>query len=80
MARVAALHGPFKIYGECDHDHVDGDGSVHIDAIGLTCEDGFEYSICSECCTNGREQTEECATYHDHVKFDTAHCKTMRAM
>jgi Arc/MetJ-type ribon-helix-helix transcriptional regulator len=72
--RALSLHREFKIYDECDHDHrynEDGtlpEGVLDIDEIGLTCQDAYLYSICSNCCTGGSEewQTEACANDHKH--------------
>jgi hypothetical protein len=63
-----ALHSEFRIYGECDHQHNEDDPGVKsIENVGLTCEDGYEYSICRECCTSGSGyQSEDCAE-HDRV-------------
>jgi hypothetical protein len=67
-ARVRELHPEFRIYGECGHKHAEGDeGVVNVNDVGLVCEDGFMYSVCRECCTDGHgNQTEECASAHDH--------------
>lgn len=72
--KVLALHQEFKIYDECGHDHryLENGGlpeGVHeIDEVGLTCQDGYMYSICSNCCTGGSQewQTEVCADQHKH--------------
>ena len=72
--KVLALHQEFKIYDECGHDHryLENGGlpeGVHeIDEVGLTCSDGYMYSICSNCCTGGSQewQTEVCADQHKH--------------
>jgi hypothetical protein len=68
IARVRALHKPFRLYDECGHDHEYGEaGTQYIeDLANVTCEDGFLYEICYECCTQHRgEQSEECLD-HDH--------------
>lgn len=67
---VKAIHKPFKVFDECDHDHGDepadespGATVVDVDGIGLTCN--HMYSICTACCTDDG-QTEYCADGHDH--------------
>jgi hypothetical protein len=63
------IHSQFRVYDECGHQHEDDDPDViEIDEIGLTCGDGYLYSICANCCTGGsREwQTETCASEHKH--------------
>lgn len=71
IQRVRDRHSPLKIYTECGHD---GDEDcvgeiVEIESdVGWTCETGYLYSICRECCTENGEQTEECAASHDHSK------------
>ena len=75
VAEVLALHAPFKIYDECEHDHTDKEvregRAVYIEDLGYTCESALMYVICRECCTNGDEddryQTEECNDYHEHA-------------
>lgn len=66
IERVRALHEPFKIYGDCGHDHdEDEPGVAYVEEIGWTCE--FLYEICYECCAGHRgEQSEECCDEHDH--------------
>lgn len=62
------LHKPLKIYGECGHEHEYGDpGTVDVENVGLTCQDGFETTICLECCALGMAQTEECASNHPYA-------------
>ncbi len=86
LRTVAARHFPFNIYEECDCDpghseeEIDQNGVVDIAEIGPTCEDGFRYSICAECCAhdNGWEinQLEGCADDHDHG-YDLPLCQTL---
>ena len=83
---VAARHFPFNIYEECDcnpgHSEEDiGAGTVvDVNEVGPTCEDGFRYSICAECCGHENswsfEQREECANDHDHCT-DRPLCQTL---
>lgn len=71
---VLALHKPFRIYEECEHAHAydggtEGEWSAVVDCGDfLTCEDGYLYTICRECCGEGAlgNQREECASGHDH--------------
>lgn len=75
LAAVRELHREWRIYDECGHDHTydkDGnvpDGVVRVEEVGLTCADGYLYSICWTCCTDGVDgyQREECLS-HDHGK------------
>jgi hypothetical protein len=66
---VQHLHREFRIYDECGHRHTEeGNGVISVENVGLTCPDGYRYSICRECCTCGSDyQTEECATNHQHA-------------
>lgn len=69
VARVIKLHSPFKIYDECGHQHKETDeGVTCVEDIDLVCEDGLMYTACTHCCTSYGDQTEECATYHDHTR------------
>lgn len=67
VAAALHLHREFRIYGECGHRHTEeGNGVISVENVGLTCAEGYEYSICRECCTSGSDyQTEECATNHE---------------
>jgi hypothetical protein len=78
---VLDLHSEFKIYDDCGHQHHVGDpGALSIENLGLTCEDGYEYSVCRECCTggSGEYQTEDCVNHHDHE--DSWRCVTVQAI
>jgi hypothetical protein len=80
LRAVLDKHSEFKIYDECGHQHREGDpGVLSIENVGLTCEDGYEYSICRECCTggSGEYQTEDCAS-HDHNRCWP--CDTVQAI
>lgn len=72
LREVGNLHRSWDIYDECGHRHeLNEDGSLpddvkNIPEVGYVCHEGFMYSICRECCTDGEFQTEECATYHNH--------------
>lgn len=80
---VLALHEPFRIYEPCGHDHNDPDDTtdaLDIDDVGLVCIDGYQYPVCTECCTRNSYQTEECATYHSHSKGHRAHCTTAKVL
>lgn len=65
---VLDLHNEFRIYGECGHQHTEtGNGVLDVENVGLTCEDGYEYSICRSCCSDGDSyQTEQCVDTHKH--------------
>jgi hypothetical protein len=78
---VRALHREHKIYQEdCGHDHTEDDpGVLDITDVGLVCEEGYDYSICWECCTYGSgEQSQECAG-GDHGATCWP-CRTIRAL
>lgn len=82
---VRALHRPFRIYDECGHEHTDEDvdqgRAVSIDEVGYTCADGYLYTICRWCCTDGSEyQTETCATNHAAERENCCPCPTARAL
>ena len=78
VERVRELHGPFRIYGECECEDTTTPGHVDIDEVGITCN--LLYVACRECCTSGvdiRYQTEDCADGHDHRD---AYCPTIAAL
>lgn len=81
-AEVAKLHRPFRIYGECGHRHTLDDitsgVATEVPEVGVTCEGGYLYTICAECCTRGTGyQLEECAD--DHTPNLMCHpCPTIR--
>lgn len=85
--KIRALHRPFGIYDECDHEHTDEDLAagrcLEVDEVGLTCDDGLLYQICEECCTVDlgwtRQQREGCAESHDHSKTGPI-CKTIQLL
>lgn len=66
---VLTLHREFRIYDECGHAHTEADldaGAAIQTADMVTCQDGYAYSICADCCRDGWGQAEECASEHDH--------------
>lgn len=73
------LHAPYGIYDKCGHEHVDTEPGVReIDNVGLVCEAGLEFVVCSHCCANdGYGQSEECAAAHDHARVCDP-CPTVR--
>jgi hypothetical protein len=77
--RVRELHAEFKIYDECGHLHGEDDpGVIEIENVGLTCKDGYQYSICRTCCRDGDYQSLACVEHHDHT--DCHPCPTIRAL
>lgn len=57
LAKVREIHRPFGIYTECGHDH-DNDEDVltvgapvirEVQDVGLVCDNGKLYDICTEC-------------------------------
>jgi hypothetical protein len=82
---VLDIHAPHRIYNECGHNHSDEDGEafdvLDVDDVGMVCEAGYLYSVCSECCTDqDGDQTERCADTHKHDREDNAYCRTVWAM
>jgi hypothetical protein len=79
---VLALHVPYRIYSECAHadgEHEDS-GITPVDCGDfVTCEDGYLYSGCRECCTDEGYQTEACADGHHHAPGE-AICATVAAI
>ena len=64
IIRIRELHRPFRIYEPCAHEHEDAD-IVNCREF-ISCEAGYMYSVCAECCCTGGDQTEECADGHEH--------------
>jgi hypothetical protein len=73
VEKVLALHTECRFYDECGHSHTDEEvarGEAHdIEEVGITCEEGYLYSVCRMCHTDdgrAREDTDEgswpCAT------------------
>jgi len=82
IERVRALHAKHSIYDECDHSHSEGDEGVIDTGEFLTCAEEWMYDVCSECCADNPawvEQSEVCATYHEHGK-DKPICRTIAAL
>ena len=83
---VQQLHRPFRIYEECDHGFLlpeHGDDVVLIECEDFTtCEDGYAYSVCAECCCDsyGEElRTEYCVVAHEHDD-SKPRCATIAAL
>ena len=82
LTRVETLHRPFYICGDCDHDHTDKDireGRAFDTGYSYTCEAALEYWACLACCVSNPdnpEQSEECATYHEHTLNPDDRCAT----
>jgi hypothetical protein len=70
LESVRDLHSPFRIYDECGHRHAETDEGVgNVTHVGLVCGDGYLYTACRHCCTDALgDQTEECASEHDHSR------------
>ena len=66
LAAVREIHATFDIYSDCGHDeHPDNVQTVYVEECGTTCTAPVE--ICVQCCCDGGdEQTERCASDHDH--------------
>jgi hypothetical protein len=79
VKRIRDLHAEFKIYDECGHRHSEDDpGVIEIENVGLTCKDGYQYSVCRTCCRDGDYQSLACVEHHDHT--DCHPCHTIRAL
>jgi len=75
-AKILKLHTPFPIYEECGHDGDCPTEPIEIDGEFFTCEEGFMYFVCFECCVVNDYQHEDCAGGHDHGK-DIPICATV---
>lgn len=71
---VLDIHRVVRIFDECGHHHEyteDGsvpDGLREISEIGLVCEEGYQFSICRECCTDPEgAQSQLCELEHDQL-------------
>lgn len=77
---VLDVHRPLRIYDDCGHQPheyaEDGSvpaGMVEIEGVGLVCEEGYQFSICSECCTGmDGYQSQHCESEHDHLGVQVA--------
>lgn len=86
LARVEALHQPYKVYGEdCGHDHAEAsdkekDGLTFLGEFATwVCEDAYEVTVCSSCCFDEDGQTGHCASSHDHDEGKPI-CATVAAL
>jgi hypothetical protein len=80
IARVRELHSEFKIYDPCAHKHIEADLdqgiAKYIEEVGLTCDDGYVFSVCWHCCTDSDYgMTLHCSDSHEHGK-DSPICHT----
>ena len=82
VAEVEALHKPYAICDDCDHDHTDEDvreGRAFDTGYSYTCTDAMLYIACRSCCVgdpDDPEQTEDCVTYHEHSRDPADRCPT----
>ena len=66
LARVRELHEHWPIHGDGDHPE--------------DCDCGDPWvTVCRLCCTDGKDQHETCAVYHDHGP-DKPICPTIAAL
>lgn len=83
LCRVADIHKPLHIYGECGHSHTDEDvhnGTATDTGDFLTCQDGYQCTVCRQCCTDAiGGQNEECVTEHNHAPGEPI-CVTAEAI
>jgi hypothetical protein len=68
LVKLGELHSEYRIYEECDHAHAyeEDRGGVIDCGDFVTCEDGYLYAACRECCTDEGGQTEACGDGHHH--------------
>lgn len=73
------LHQPFKVHGDCGHDHGSGQDGVteRFDGL-LVCDAADTTTVCIHCCTADFGQTDACASSHEHDS--SGPCKTVRAI
>lgn len=81
VKRVREQHSARRIYGECGHRHEKPDadlGVKDVRAVGLVCEDGYDYTVCRACCCDpDGDQSRECAENHDRECWP---CPTIRIL
>lgn len=81
IRKVRALHPEFKIYDECGHDHTDEEWDAgqafEIADVGLTCDEGYIYSVCRRCCTDDTGIQGEACANHERPCWP---CKTVAAL
>ena len=66
LAAVADLHRPQPIYDECEPDCPDHGIPLN---YYTGCPDRIIAMVCRHCCLDANgDQTEDCATYHDHTE------------
>lgn len=66
LAAVADLHRPQPIYDECERDCPDHGIPLN---YYTGCPDRITAIACRHCCLDANgDQTEDCATYHDHTE------------
>lgn len=66
LAAVADLHRPQPIYDECERDCPDHGIPLN---YYTGCPDRITVMACRHCCLDANgDQTEDCATYHDHTE------------
>jgi hypothetical protein len=69
-AAVEALlvdHANLRIYGECSHDHADGDPAVvapGYEGTNPACDENLLGTVCQLCCAEQGEQSMECREHH----------------
>lgn len=75
LAAVADLHRPQPIYDECERDCPDHGIPLN---YYTGCPDRIIAMACRHCCLDADgDQTEDCATYHDHTEHT---CSTAAAL
>jgi hypothetical protein len=63
LRAVVELHSEFRIYDECSHQHTDEEVTAgtafDVEDVGITCEEGYLYSVCKKCHTDDGDVTED---------------------
>lgn len=81
VKRVREMHSAQPLYEECGHRHEKPDadlGVKDVRAVGLVCEDGYDYTVCRACCCDpDGDQSRECAENHDRECWP---CPTIRIL
>lgn len=75
LAAIARQHAAYKIFEACGHDHEPKSldeglfGLYYVRKIGLVCDEGYQHSVCRECCIVDDEPSRHCQLFHDHAEY-----------
>lgn len=65
IGAVLQVHAPYRLYGDCGHDHDENDLGVIERLDGqLVCDEDRVDLVCLACCTWEFGQTDHCASNH----------------